>query len=137
MMFTGRTATTHRLMIFLVAFSGLGALVAGQQYMSLQLEETMISARQTLEESFLSDLLRGVESESPPEIVQRLADRKTTTASTYSGATAAIRYLKIRAMADFIGWCLVLVISGVALVLTRNKKPKQGDPHVVSSAAGE
>lgn len=50
MMFTGRTATTHRLMIFLVAFSGLGALVAGQQYMSLQLEETIISARQTLEE---------------------------------------------------------------------------------------
>jgi hypothetical protein len=49
-MLTGRTATTHRLMIFLVALSGLGVLVAGQQYMSLRLEETMVSARQTLEE---------------------------------------------------------------------------------------
>lgn len=136
-MFSSRTATTHRLMIFLVAFSGLGTLVAGQQYMSLHLEETMISTRQTLEKSFLSDLLREVESEAPPEIAQRLADRKTTIATTYSGATAAIRYLKIRAMADFIGWCLVLVIAGVALVLTRDKKPKQDDPHAVSPAANE
>lgn len=136
-MFSSRTSTAHRLMIFLVAFSGLGALVAGQQYMSLQLEETMISARQTLEESLLSDLLKGVESVSPPEIAQRLADRKTTIATTYSGATAAIRHLKIRAMADFIGWCLVLVIAGMALVLTRDKKPKQGAPPAVSPATSE
>ncbi len=135
-MFTSRTSITHRLMIFLVALSGLGALVAGQQYMSLQLEETMISARQTLEESFLSELLRGTGSEFPSEIVQRLADRKTAIARTYSGATDAIRYLEMRAMADFIGWCLVFVVAGVALFLTRDKGPKESAPPRISPASG-
>jgi len=124
-------------MIVLVALSGLGALVAGQQYMSLQLEETMISARQTLEESFLSNLLRGAGSEVSPEIAKRLDDRKTIIADTYSGATAAIRHLELRAMADFIGWCVVFVIAGAALILTSNKKLKQGETLVVSSTSGE
>jgi hypothetical protein len=133
MMLTGRNATTHRLMIFLVALSGLGVLVAGQQYMSLRLEETMVSARQTLEESFLSDSLRGPGSESSPELAQRLADRKTAIAGTYSGATDAIRYLEIRAIADFVGWCVVLSVSGWALIITAPKKPKPDEPSTASS----
>jgi hypothetical protein len=119
MMLTGRTATTHRLMIFLVALSGLGVLVAGQQYMSLRLEETMVSARQTLEESFLSDSLRGPGSESSPELAQRLAERKTAIAGTYSGAT--------------VGWCVVLSVSGWALIITAPKKPKPDEPSTASS----
>ena len=41
-------------MILLVTVSGLGALVASQQYFILQSEEEMVWARQTSEESFLS-----------------------------------------------------------------------------------
>ncbi|BFU89609.1 MAG: hypothetical protein NTAFB01_07960 [Nitrospira sp.] len=135
-MFTSPNTTTHRLMIFLVALSGLGALVASQQYFILQSEEEMVLARQTLEESFLSTI-RQAAGESNPEIAQRLAQRKTSIEGIYSSATAMIRHLEVRAMADFIGWCVVLGISGWTLTITALKKPKPDDPSTVSSASDE
>src|SRR5689334_20574141 len=104
-MSTSARSTTHRLMIFLVALSGLAALAASQQYFILQSEEVMVLARQTSEESFISTIERAG-GESNPEIIQRLAQRKSSIEGIYSSAAGMIRHLEIRAMADLVGWCV-------------------------------
>lgn len=120
-MFTKARSTTYVLMAILVALSGLGALVASQQYFILQTEKEMMLARRTLDESFLT-AMKVVGGESNPEMAQELAHRKTIIEGTYSSAAAMIRQLEIRALADTIGWCVVFVISGWALSLN-NRKP--------------
>ena len=118
---TSTRSTIHRLMIVLVAISGLAALAASQQYFILQSEEVMVSARQTSEESFISTIGRAG-GESNPEVAQRLAQRKSSIEGIYSSAADMIHQLEIRAMADLIGWCMVLGIAGWVLIITTRKK---------------
>ncbi len=131
-MSTSARSTTHRLMIFLVALSGLAALAASQQYFILQSEEVMVLARQTSEESFISTIGQAG-GESNPEIAQRLAQRKSSIEGIYSSAVGMIRHLEIRAMADLVGWCVVLGISGWVLIITTRKKPNLNSSSAVSS----
>lgn len=129
-------STTYGLMYFMVALSVMGVIVASQQYFVLQSEEEVILARRTLEESFLS-AIRGAGGESNLEIAQQLVRRKASIEDTYSGAVAMNRQLEIRALADLIGWCVVLGISGWTLIINSHKKPDQRDPTVKSSASVE
>lgn len=129
---TSARSTIHRLMILLVAVAGLAALAASQQYFILQSEEVMVLARQTSEESFISTI-RQAGGESNPEIAQRLAQRKSSIEGIYLGAADMIRHLEIRAMADLVGWCVVLGISGWVLIITTRKKPNLDNPPAISS----
>jgi hypothetical protein len=123
-------STTYGLMYFMVALSVMGVIVASQQYLILLSEEEVILTRRTLEESFLS-AIRRAGGESNPEIAQQLVRRKSSVEDTYSGATAMIAQLKIRALADTIAWCVVLGISGWALIINARMKPKPSDPPAV------
>ncbi len=121
-------------MSVLVAFSGLGATVAGQQYLILQSEQEMLLARRTLDESFLT-AMKVAGGESNPEMAQELARRKMIIEDTYSGAASMIRQLEIRAMADTVAWFVVIVLSGVALTINWRKQTKSVDPPAVSSVS--
>jgi hypothetical protein len=123
-------------MYILVALSGLGVLVASQQYFFLQAQKEMTLARRTLDESFLITM-KVVGGESNPQMVKELAQRKTIIEGADSSAAAMIRQLEIRAIADTIAWCVVLVIAGVALFLNVRKQPKAGVPPSVSSVSME
>ena len=129
-------SATNLLMSILVALSGLGAIVAGQQYLILQSEQETMLARRTLDESFLT-AMKVVGGESNPEMAQELARRKMIIEDTYSGAAGMIRQLEIRALAYTVAWFIVLIISGVALTLNMRKQAKSGDPSAVSSALME
>ena len=131
---TSTRSTTYALMYFLVALSVLGGIVASQQYFFLQSEKVVMSARRTLDESFLI-AMKAVGGESNPKMDKELAQQETIIEGTYSSAAAIIRQLEIRALADTIAWCVVLVISGWALIINARKKPKSGDPPAVSSAS--
>jgi len=133
-MFTRYGVTTYRLMIFLVAFSGLGGVISGQLYYALQFEETLELARQTSEEVFLSTIGQAG-GQSSPEITKRVAQRQMMIKGIYSSAVSRIRFFELWAMMSFIGWWLVLVVSGVALILSGNKKSNQSDSDVVPAQA--
>ena len=131
-MFKNAHTMTNLLMSILVALSGLGAIVAGQQYLLLRSENEMLLARRTLDESFLIAI--GVAGgASNPEIAQQLERKKTSIEGSYSAQAVMIRQLEIRALADTVAWFVVLVISGVALTLNVRKQPKSGIPPPVSS----
>ena len=88
-------------MAILVVLSGMGMLVAGQQYLILQSENVMMSGRRTLDESFLT-VMKVVGGESNPKMDKELALQKTIIEATYSGAADMNRQLEIRALADTI-----------------------------------
>jgi|CXWL01.1.fsa_nt_gi hypothetical protein len=119
-------------MIFLVALSGFGVIVAAQQYGFVHAQKEIELARLTLDESFLSSI-QAAGGESNPEISQRLAHRKTILEGTYSSAATVIRQIEVRAIADLIGWCVVLGLSGWVLIITTRKKPNLDDPPAVAS----
>jgi hypothetical protein len=130
-MFKNAHSATRLLISILVALSGLGAIVAGQQYLFLQSEKEIMLARRTVDESFLS-AIRVAGGESNPEIAQQLARRQTSIEGTYSGEAAMIRQLEIRAMADTIAWFVVIVLSGLALTINWRKQARSGDPPAAS-----
>jgi hypothetical protein len=130
-MFKNAHSATRLLISILVALSGLGAIVAGQQYLFLQSENEMMLVRRTLDESFLS-AIRIAGGESNPEIAQLLARRQTSIEGTYSGEAAMIRQLEIRAMADTIAWFVVIILSGLALTINWRKQTRSGDPPAAS-----
>ena len=135
-MFKNVRATTYVLMYILVALSGLGALVASQQYFFLQAQKEMALARRTLDESFLITM-KVVGGESNPQMDKEVAQRKTIIDGADSSAAAMIRQLEIRAIFDIIAWCMVFAISGVALFLNLRKRPKPDVSTPVSSASME
>lgn len=130
-MFKNAHSATRLFISILVALSGLGAIIAGQQYLFLQTEKEIMLARRTLDESFLS-AIRVAGGESNPEIAQQLARRQTSIEGSYSGEAAMIRQLEIRAMADTVAWFVVIALSGVALTINWRKPTKLGDPPAAS-----
>ena len=120
-MFTKVRSTTYVLMYILVAFSGLGALIASQQYFILQGQKEMALIRQTQDESFFI-VMKAVGGESNPEIGKELAHRKVEIKAADSSAAIVIGQLEIRAIADVIGWCVVFIMAGVALFLNNRKQ---------------
>jgi hypothetical protein len=105
----------------LIAISGMGMLVAGQQYVFLQAQKDDALSRRTLDESFLV-FMKAAEAESNPVIDEELAHRKTIIKVVDSNAAAMIGQLEFRAIADFIAWCVVLVISTVVGFLNNRKE---------------
>jgi hypothetical protein len=135
-MFRDIRSTTYGLMYFLVALSVMGIIVASQQYFILQSEEKMMLARRTLDESFIVGM-KAMGSESNPEMAKELAHQKMILEGSYSSAAAIIRQLEIRALADTVAWCVVLVIAGLTLVLNARKNHKLGEPPAVSTPTSE
>jgi len=124
-MFKNVRAGMYFLMVILVALSGLSAIIAGQQYLLLRSETEMLLARRTLDESFLTAI--GVAGgASNPEIAQQLERKKTSIEGSYSAQAAMIRQLEIRALANTVAWFAVIVLSGVALIISERKQPKSG-----------
>jgi len=135
-MFRNAHATTNLLMSILVALSGLGAIVAGQQYLILQSEEEAMLTRRTLDESFLTAI--GVAGgASNPEIVHQLERKKSSIEGSYSAQAIMIHQLEIRAMADTIAWFVVIVVSGVALTINWRKQLKSSIPPSMSPLTRE
>lgn len=120
-MFTNVRSTTSILMAILVALSGLGALVAVQQYVFLQGQKEMALIRREQDESFLI-VMKAIGGESNPEMDKELALQKVIIKGADSSAGGMIRQLEIRAIADFIAWCVVFVISGVTLFLNHREQ---------------
>lgn len=120
-MFTNIRSTTSILMVILVALSAMGWMVAGQQYFILQGQKEMALIRREQDESFLI-VMKAIGGESNPEMDKELALQKVIIKGADSSAGGMIRQLEIRAIADFIAWCVVFVISGVALVLNHRKQ---------------
>ncbi len=114
-------STTYVLMYFLVALSLMGIVVASQQYFILQSEKKMMSARRTLDESFII-VMKAIGGESNPNMAKELTHQKSILEGSYSSAAAMIHQLEIRAIADFIAWCVVFMISGLALILNHRKQ---------------
>lgn len=116
------------MMVILVALSGAGgAVVAAQQYFLLQHQKELTLVRRTLDESFLAALkVKG--GEAIPEIAKEMTERRTIIEHTDSNAAEIIRQLEIRAVIDTTAWCVVFVISGVALFLNKRKVIKPGVP---------
>ena len=123
-MFTRVRSTTYALMYFLVFFSVLGVVVASQQYFILQSEEKSMSARRTLDESFIVGM-KAMWGESNPDMAKELTHQKTILEASYSGAAAMIHQLEIRAIADLIIWGVFFVISGWALILEGRKQAER------------
>lgn len=121
-MFGSTRSTTYGLMYFLVAFSVMGVTVASQQYFILQSEEKMTLARRTLDESFIVTMKR-MGGESNPELAKELAHQKTILEGSYSSAATMIAQLKIRALTETIGWCVVFIISSWTLIVNHRKQP--------------
>jgi hypothetical protein len=116
---------TQKLLAVLVALSTLAVIVTGQQYLILRSEKEILLARRTMDESFLS-AIKAAGGESNSEIAQQLARKKMSIESSYSAQAAMLSQLEIRALADMIAWCVVLVISGVALILNGRKQHMAG-----------
>lgn len=116
---------TQKLLAVLVALSTLAVIVTGQQYLILRSEKEILLARRTMDESFLS-AIKAAGGESNSEIAQQLARKKMSIESSYSAQAAMLSQLEIRALADTIAWCVVLVISGVALILNGRKQHVAG-----------
>lgn len=126
-MFTNVRSTTSFLLAILVALSAMGGIVAGQQYFFLQGQKEMALIRREQDESFLI-VMKAVGGESNPEMDKELALQKVIIKGADSSAAVMIRQLEIRAIADFIAWCVVLVMSWLALFLNVRKQPKPGVP---------
>lgn len=126
-MFRNVRSTTTILMVVLVALSGLGATVAGQQYVTVRVEKNMTLSRQALDESFLT-AVQFIWCRSNPELDKKLAVHKKEMEDFDSGAAFATDQLEFRVIADVIAWCVVFVISGWALFLNNRKQPKPGVP---------
>ena len=135
-MSTSADTTTRRLMILLVALSGFGAILSAQQYGFVHAQKEIELARHTLDESILS-YVQAAGGGSNHEVAQRLAHRKTILEGTYTSIAILIRQIEIRAIADLIGWCVVLGISGRTLIITARKKPKLDHRPAVSSTPSD
>ena len=120
-MFTNIRSMTFILMAILVALSGLGAVVAVQQYVFLRGQNEIVLNRRALDESFIISM-KAMGGESNPELDEELAHRKVVIEGMDSTDTAMIRQLEIRAIVSVIAWCVAFVISGVALVLNHRKQ---------------
>jgi hypothetical protein len=120
-MFANVRSTTYVLMAILVAFSGLEAVVAVQQYVFLQGQKELALIRREQDESFLI-VMKAVGGESNLELDKALALRKVIIEGMGSTDTAMIRQLEVRAIAGVIGWCVVFAISGVTLFLNRRRQ---------------
>jgi hypothetical protein len=129
-MFRDARSTTYFLMYILVALSGLGALVASQEYFFLQAQKEVALNRRALDESFLT-VMKAVGGESNLEIEKELAQRKRIIEDVDSSDAAMIRQLEVRAIVDTTAWCVVLVISGLALILNGRKVTKPDVPPAV------
>lgn len=121
-MFKNARSPIYALLYILVTLSGLGVVVASQQYYFLQAQKEVTLARRTLDESFLTTM-KALGGESNSQLDKELAHRKVIIEGADSSAAAMVRQLEIRALADTIAWCIVLVISGVALVINGRKRP--------------
>ena len=120
-MFTNVRLTTYVLMAILVALSGLGVVVAVQQYVFLRVQKEIVLNRRALDESFLSSM-KAMGDESNLELDKELARRKVIIEGMDSTDTTMIRQLEIRAIAHIAAWCVVFVISGVTLFLNWRKR---------------
>jgi len=135
-MYKHARSVTQQLLAALVALSTLAVIVTGQQYLILRSENEMLLARRTLDESFLT-AIRVAGGESNSEIAEQLARKKTSIEGSYSAQAAMVRQLKIRALADTVAWCVVLIISGVVLIINARKQPTSGVSPAVPSASTE
>jgi hypothetical protein len=108
-------------MAILLALSTLGTIVAGQQYGFLYVEKEVALSRQALEKSFLT-AMKCIQCTSVPEMDKELAAHKELIEDVDSSAAVVTGQLEIRAIADFIAWCVVFVISVWALFLNNRKQ---------------
>ena len=124
-MVTIARSPTYVLILILGAISTMGAIVAGQQYFSVLVQKEMALIRHEQDESFLI-VMKSVRGESDPQLDKELALQKVIIKGADSSAGGMIRQLEIRAIADLIAWCVVLVISVWGLFLNDRKQAEQG-----------
>lgn len=123
-MFTRVRSTTYVLIVILGAISTMGAIVAGQQYFYVRVQKEMALIRREQDESFLI-VMKAVGGESNPQLDKELALQKVIIKGADSSAGGMIRQLEIRAIADFIAWCVIFVLSGWALILDDRKQAER------------
>ena len=106
----------------LVAISGLGAMVAGQQYVLLVATRDIALSQRMLEDTFLSTL-KMTGGGSTPEIEKEVVAHKARIEEISSSSAALASQIEIRVIADFGAWCLVFILSSLVLFLGRKRDP--------------
>ena len=117
---------TSILIGIVVALSGIGGVVAVNQYVILQVQKKEALIRRTLDESSLTSMKVGSENQPMDKELadlmdKELAHRKTIIEKVDSNAAATIAYLEDSVIINFIAWVMVFVISGWALFLIDRK----------------
>lgn len=117
------------LIVLLLLLSGAAGATATEQYVILQTEKQIAVARQQGDEIFLK-AIKALVRETNTELDNQLAHQKTIAESFDSSAMATIRNLEKRAIADMVGWFVVLFISAFELI--RREKSKSDIPSTTS-----
>jgi hypothetical protein len=127
-MFIKVPSTTSILIGIVVALSGIGGVVASQQYFFLQVQKKEAFIRRTLDESDLIGI-KALGDASTLEVNKlmnkEVAHRKIIIEGVDSNTAATIAQLEVRAIIDIIAWCMVLFLSAWAGTLNDRKQAEQ------------
>ncbi len=127
-MFIKVPSKTSILIGIVVALSGIGEVVAIQQYHFLQVQKREALIRRTLDESSLIGI-KALGDASTLEVNKlmnkEVAHRKIIIEGVDSNTEATIAQLEVRAIIHIIAWCMVVFLSAWAGTLNDRKQAEQ------------